>query len=378
MVVLLSDLSGGAGVRFDPFYGGMFGDSSRFLWASYGQVVEADGVGLVGLPASFRVEDGLLVGLLSGGLRGRVLRVLGLVVQWRTLSVEQLAGWLGVEVGRVWRCVLALWGFGLVELGFASNGLRLSRERRGVLVRCLRNSRAWGELRWLLSYGEWLSVCGGVAGVGGGHYDRHNVLMSELTLRVKENMGGEVGLVLGEPLATMDLLFGSGLGLPSRLDGRGVPVVDSRRADGVWVRGDGLRVVVEFTVRDSPSLSGKLRRWLNYLGSFPLERCGVVLLVVCACREVGEGERVRHHVSSLFEGFPEYAWRGRVFFVDWADWFPGPGRVDGGRFFDGRVLGADSGFGWGDGVCLWGDEGLGFGAGFDAGAVLANGRAVGW
>ena len=72
--MLLSDLDGGAGVRFAPFYGGMFGDSSRFLWAYYSQVTEADGVGLVGLPARFRVEDGLLVGLLSGGLRGRVLR----------------------------------------------------------------------------------------------------------------------------------------------------------------------------------------------------------------------------------------------------------------------------------------------------------------
>lgn len=359
------------GLRVDPFYRGLFGDGARFVWADFGLCREADEAGLLGLRQGFRVDSGLLPRVLAGVDRGSVVGLLGLVVGWRTVSVSQLCGFLGLPVSKVWRLVLGLWGFGLVELGFACNGLKLCRERGLVLVRPRRDEGAWLGLRWLLSRSEWTRASWGV-GVGGGHFDRHNVLMSELGLRVWSYCGG-VGLVLGEPLASMDLLFGSGLGRSPVLDGRGVPRVDGRRGDGVFVRPDGLRVVVELTVRDSPSLSVKVRRWLEYLGSNSLERCGVVLLLVGAGRVPGEGERVRHHVGGLFGGFPEWAWRGRVFWVDWCDWFPGEGLVDGG-FFGGRVLGADSRYGWGESVCLWGEGGLGFTprVGFDATAVLRN------
>lgn len=367
----------GVGSRPDPFYVGLFGDGWRHVWADYRQCVVADGLGLLRLREGFRVDGGVLPRLLAGVCRGRVVEVLGLVVGWRTLSVGQVCGFTGLSERVVWRVVLGLWGFGLVELGFACNGLDLCRVRGLVLVRPRRDEKAWGDLRWLLSYEEWLGVSFGGA-VGGGHYDRHNVLMTELALRVWSYCGG-VSLVLGEPLASMDLLFGSGLGRCPRLDGRGVPVVDGRRADGVFVRGDGLRVVVELTTRDSPSLSVKLRRWLRYLGANSLEKSGVVLLLVGASGVEGEGVRVRHHVGGLFGGFPDWCWRGRVFWVDWVDWFPGVGRVSEG-FLSGSVLGADSRYGWGERVDLWRLAGGGLGfvpdRGFDAQAVLRNLGAV--
>ena len=78
--------------------------------------------------------------------------------------------------------------------------------------------------------------------MSGGQCDRHNVLRADLALRAAEHL--PFSGILDEKLAAVDPLAGSGIG-------KSAPNADNRRADGVIIRPDGMRIALEIAATAS-------------------------------------------------------------------------------------------------------------------------------
>ena len=124
-----------------------------------------------------------------------------------------------------------------------------------------------------LTWPERLPATAGYEWSAGGQHDRHNELAAELALRAAEHEPIEG--VLGEKLSTVHLLAGSGLNKP-------VNRANNRRADGVLIRPDGLRIVLELTATPSKSLKEKVRTRAKLLTERPSKTSGIVIVFVAA------------------------------------------------------------------------------------------------
>jgi hypothetical protein len=213
--------------------------------------------------------------------------LLGILHGWRTCTDEQAAAILGSRAVANPKGHVATAAFSsvLVEYGTTKLTALAKTEPFGkdTLLRPARPD-VFADLSDRLTWGEWLAVTGGQPWASGGQYDRHNILATELGLRLAEY--ADIGTVLGERFSTVDLLTGSGVG-------REV-VGDQRTADLSVIREDGMVIAVEITATISPNFDRKVERWADLLATSPIEATGLtVLFVVAQPSDVADAPRYR-------------------------------------------------------------------------------------
>lgn len=320
-----------AAARLDPFWDGLWASGSQASWLNVTLARRQEAAGLGRLPASLAMDseeawDRFL------GLPGwrRKLELVGLLYAWRTMTAEQLAAFMACpSVASRGALIDSGFAAGLFDVGVFVNGLVTTQgNNRARLVRLARSKVFVERLEPLLTFPERLFVTGGRPFTTGRQHDRHNLLMAELALRVAELC--EVETVLGEAYATSDLLLGEGLGRESL-------VMQTRAADGVLVRPDGLRVVVEMTASITPTFEEKVSRWAQMMHESPLAASGLTVLFVGApppdrgystAEFRVEMQKKVKRVLRRFPGVPGLRVADRMSVAMWSDWFPGAGLVD--------------------------------------------------
>ena len=247
------------------------------------------------------------------------LQALGALHLWRTMTSEQVAAVIGSPLTSSPRSVdLAL----LFAAGLAQRGMVFAAERRAIAPMLWRPDIAARALRFedRLSYAEWLGVYAGQEWSWGAQAGRHNLITTELSLRVAEYT--PIGAVLGELLAGARLLF------PTQEQ-----LARSRRsADAVWVRDDGLRIVVEATATATTTFRARLEHWIKLLLQ-DAERSTVVLFVDVSDPDNDRSRpdlMMRRGIVDAVTASPERVEAGipsRVAFARYRDWFPDLGLV---------------------------------------------------
>jgi hypothetical protein len=339
--------------RADPYWDRLWAPGSQAIWTT-GQM-ERTRTDITGGPANtrFRMPAAEATRLLTIN-KGRAARLAGwsVVDSWRTVSAEQMAAFTGCPLFLEPNCsnVAASFSLDLLDLGtFSHPSRRMPGKNRGYLYRP-GNSDAFEKLiAPTLTFPEWVSVTAGSPWSAGGQYDRHNLLAAELALRAAEFL--PVGAVLGEKHATVDLLAGSGIG-------RTVKNPDNRRADGVIVRPDGLRIAYELTATASAAFENKVRRWAQVISERPLETSGLTVLFIAAPhpdRTVTGRDPRKAIYQSLTKVLAEFPGTGadspaaRIGVVSWDTWFPARHELSESFF----TLTADFAIGDGRGAAKW-------------------------
>lgn len=262
---------------------------------------------------------------INQGRRER-LAAWGALDSWRTVSAEQLAAITGSRLflNPASSNIAASVSLELIDVGLYSSPLAAgSALDRNCLYRPSNTETFDKLIAPELTWPEWISVTGGYPWSGGGQYDRHNVLSTELALRAAEYL--PIGAVLGEKFSTVDLLAGTGLG-------KKVKNPDNRRADGTIVRSDGMRIAYEITATASKSLENKVRRWAQIISERPLETSGLTVVFITAPhpdrprdRSGDPRDEIYRRVSSVLKEFPGRradSPAARIGIVAWDEWFP--------------------------------------------------------
>lgn len=313
--------------RVDPYWGGMWSWGSNASWTSRSMLARRAGQGMGRVPAAFESDpQTALVKVLEGSKRSSRLDLLAALDSWRTVTAKQAAtitGRPGLVSPKI-SAVTSLFNAGIIDIGTSDTGLfSSSLNDSGWLYRPARTSVMQEEVIPTLTRGEILAVTGGYPWMSSSQYDRHNILSTELALRVAEYC--HIGTVIGEKFSTYDLLAHSGLGLPS--------VQIPNRADGVVVREDGLRIAIEVTASTSPTFTVKVRRWAQLLQERPLGSAGLMVLFVIA--DPPENHSIAGHSQVRAEAMKAIARAVRDFpgssadptaakigVAAWRDWFP--------------------------------------------------------
>lgn len=317
--------------RLDPYWDGLWASGSTASWVNARTTLRQEASGLVRRPHYLRhsPESAWAEFTKARGWRRRV-EMLGALWSWRTLTAQQLAAMTGSpsmagNASAVHDGMLA----GLLDEGvFASGLLRTQLASEATLVRPAAGDVFDKHLAPLLTYPERVLVTGGRAYTTGGAFDRHNLLTAELGLRAAEFT--DVGTVLGESLAGLDDLVGTGLG--------NAPVASRRAGDAVLVRPDGMRVVVEMTASITPFFRQKVANWAKVLTEHSMASSGLTVLFVGAPapdrHTPGEARqfanRMRKAVTAAVRehpGIPGRASADRIGVAMWEDYFPAPGMV---------------------------------------------------
>lgn len=322
-----------AGERIDPFYGSVWPDGSQATWSGYARFKRAEAAGFRKIPKYLKADpEAAWARLDSPAVLQRRLDVLGVVDSWRTATAEQVAAILGAPelASGVSHCVSDLFAMGLLEVGLVQDGaVRGARANRGLLYRPAHAGAATARLESLLTFPEWVSVTGG-RGFGTLHqFDRHNLLSTELGLRIAEFL--PVAGVVGEKHSSVNLLAYESLGQTS-------PNPTSQQcADMTAIRGDGLKIAVEVTASEGAVLERKIHHWAKVLSHRNLTDAGLVVVFVVAGRPDSPAHttaRVLHktrlwvnHAVRKFPGHPDDRTANRMFVTRWEDWFPGAGHV---------------------------------------------------
>ncbi len=321
----------GAANRLDPYWDGLWASGALASWVSAESAARQERAGLARVPAPLAMDPQEAWEKFVGGYGWRrKLEVLGVLGSWRTLSAEQLAAFVGAPsiAGRS-RLMDAAFACGLVDHGIFTSGLvRTHLSSRAKLFRPSGTDVFAKRVAPMLTYPELTLVTGGRKFKTGGQYDRHNLLTSELALRVAEFC--DVGTVLGETYSTVDLLLGSGIGKP--------PIVKrNQSADATIVRADGMRVAVEITASVA-SLKEKVHRWAERMSTDSFARTGLNILFVGAPppdRPHGRSQdeflrilrKTIRRVLAEYPGVPGANLADRFWVAMWEDWFPAPGMV---------------------------------------------------
>ncbi|TDL42474.1 hypothetical protein [Kocuria rosea] len=374
-----------AASRLDPYWGRLWVPGSQAVWQTgLGYTNSRSPLESTGekSPRPRPAEPGEHVDITSWlghpTKRGTRLAALSALDSWRTITSEQVCAITGSKefatvnsrnfVGRLFQA-------GLIDIGsfprpFGSSPARLYRPAPTNVFE--------QRLAPHLTGPEAIAVHGDYGWSAGHQYDRHNLLATELGLRVAEFTGMTV---LGEKYASVDLLTGVGLGKPAVRAG-------GKTGDAVIVRDDGLRIVVEITASYSAGLEAKMERWAKVLHDNPMETSGLVVLFVVAAHPdasrkgsspatVMAGARKR--MATALRHYPAYstdAPPARMGLVAWDQWFPAS-HCFSTQFLDGTVEILDSY------TRTWSSTDLFLGMefdpwpGFDATAVLTQVQAIG-
>lgn len=314
--------------RLDPYWDGLWEQGTQGVWSRYDEIQRQRQAKLGRLPGIAKMsEDDAWHHVLSPVRWNEKLAALSVIDAFRTASIEQIAALTGSSMALSEQSALmaGLFNSGLVDVGRAAGNLAPTiASRVGYLLRPARTKMFRQRLAPHLTYPEYVSVTGGLGWQPGGFYDRHNVLSTELALRVAELC--DVGTVLGEKFASFDLLFGSGVGRE--------PISTTARGDGLIVRADGLRIVFELTASlpATTDENRKFTRWAQYFDSASFESNATVVVFVVA-NPINTTSPIRprqvrmraREALSMYPGHGKVRGRDRMFMVSWDDWFPGPG-----------------------------------------------------
>lgn len=244
------------------------------------------------------------------------LQALGAIHFWRTITTEQIAAIIGSPFTGSSRSIdLPL----LFAAGLAQRGAVFANERRAIAPMLWRPDISARSLFFenRLSYAEWLGVYAGQEWSWGSQSERHNLIATELSLRVAEYT--QIGTVFGELLAGESLLF------PFQKQ-----LAKSRRsADAVWVREDGVRIIVEATAASNAAFRSHIEHWIEAL-ILDTERSTIVLFVDIRDPDNHKDHldtAMRRHIVDAVTASPERVEARvgeRIAFARYRDWFPGP------------------------------------------------------
>lgn len=309
--------------RIDPYFDGLWDNTSTAAWWDAGTVTSMDQRSLAGggSPWTRRMAGVDAATVLRTGMRDRRKRVLAAANLWRTLTFQQLralTGDLGQEDAYS-TDVRALWSADLVDVGQVSSLSPLALPR---LVRPS-SSGDWKAVRPSLTFDDWVGVTGGQPWRWGSQHDRHNVLTAEVSLRVAEHT--PIPLVLGEHLSSLRVQAPAGVQIGTHQS--------TLAADATWVRPDGLRIMVETTVTTT-NVDAKIQRWADMLASDAGRQ--MVVLFLHAPHPSQPDARPRHDITQaiakaanssvthLMADVP-----ARMLYAHWREWFPKPGMASG-------------------------------------------------
>jgi hypothetical protein len=302
--------------RVDPFYGRLWVDTSGGIAASWRSRQSAEDEELAGLGAMTATESRWsrdeALELVLGSNRRRHLAVLAAIMHWRTATAEQLASIVGMRSlrGRVSPSLDLLWAAGLIQKGTLVSSHRLPS--------IYRPSRGRIPVEWLnhLTYEEWVGVTSGRATEWGSQYDRHNILATELGLRIAE--WHDVVAVFGEALGSTVTMLGEDP-TTSR---------SQKMSDAVFVRPDGMIFAVEMTATTADGFRSKTDSWAAVLANDPNRRIAVVFVDIAQRGSAGTSKVLRKHVLRSATGSMDAQLADvheRMFITSWRSWFPSPG-----------------------------------------------------
>jgi hypothetical protein len=345
--------------RVDPYWDELWVPGSQANWTTaFAERYRRQHGATPGVPPRLLMEEDEHLRLLTTN-RGRITRqnAWSVTHAYRTVTAEQLAAFTGCLKFLDYRSapLAASFSADLVDLGWFPVPRQYAgiKPGRNILYRPAATDVFKRLIEPTLTGPELLTVTGGQPWSSGGQYDRHNVLAAELALRAAEVL--PIGTVMGETFASVDLLLGSGLG-------KTVKKPDNRRADGVIVRTDGLRIAYEITATASRALESKVRRWAQALAAHPLETSGLVVVFIAAPhpdRKDGKNPltAIRNAVSDVLRDFPGTGTdspAARIGVASWSDLFPARHELSV-NFFR---LEADFAIGYGKGAAKWVPRGL--------------------
>lgn len=371
--------------RVDPYWDQLWVPGSQANWTTaFAERYRRQHGTTPGVPPRLLMDDDEYFRLLTTN-RGRSYRQAAWSVMhaYRTVTAEQLAaltGNLGFLDHRS-APLAASFAADLIDMGWFPVPRQFNRVKpdRNTLYRPANTDVFHRLIVPTLTGPEWLTITGGQPWSSGGQYDRHNVLGTELALRAAEHL--PIGAVLGETFSSVDLLLGSGLG-------KTIKKPDNRRADGVIVRHDGLRIAYEITATASRGLERKIRRWCQALANHPLEASGLVVVFIAAPHpDRNDGKNplrsIREALAEVLKDFPGTSSdspAARIGVASWADWFPARHELSELYF----RLEADFCVGQGRGAAKWVPRGLldeqkfePWKTTFDATAVIDNAPLLG-
>lgn len=312
--------------RLDPYWDRLWAPGSQALWSTGSMTRHRAETGQRVNRRHLIPEDEALR-LLSAN-RGRTDRLAfwSAVDSWRTVSAEQAAAITGspLLLDPNYSSIAASFAMDVIDIGlFSGPGRTAPGMNRSTLFRPSNSESFDKKIAPALTWPEWVSVTGGYPWSGGGQYDRHNLLATELGLRAAEYL--TVGAVLGEKFSTVDLLAGTGLG-------KTVKNPDNRRADGTIVRTDGMRIAFELTATASKSLESKVRRWAQVITERPLETSGLTIVFVAAphpdrprASTADPRHEIYRRVAAVLREFPgrgKDSPAARIGIAAWEEWFP--------------------------------------------------------
>lgn len=322
--------------RLDPYWDGLWGAGSGASWLSASLARRQADAGLGTVPGALDMtpEEALAAFDSARGWDDR-LALLGALFSWRTMTAEQAAAFVGDHrlSSALHPSVAALFASEVIDLGVFSNGLKnTALTGRGAVYRTGKSETFDAEIKDRLSWAEWISVTGGQRWSPSSNYDRHNILGTELALRLAEYTS--IGAVLGERFASLDLMIGSGLGRKPLTTSGG-----QKAADLMVVRPDGMRIVFEMTANTGTHFNNKVSQWARLLAENPLDTSGlcVVFVVIQHPERLAEDKdayvpraRTYQAIAKATKEFPGSA-RDRVAermgVATWREWFPGRGLV---------------------------------------------------
>jgi hypothetical protein len=251
-------------------------------------------------------------------LAQRYFEPIGAVMMWRNITTEQIADLLehkgqGESV-RIWMPAYAVPGFTL-------NAIQVGRPtdyaRPPIIFRP--GHPMDKRLVQMMTWQQHLGIFGSNNDGSHGGYARHNILNTELSLRVAEQLDAQVPIVLGEGLGSSKIL---------------VPETAKRSkqfslGDSVWIRKDGLRIIVEVS-NTASAITGKVTRWANSLATDQagMRSLALVFVIPGQTRDPHWTNYIRDELADVI--YKELGGRGydaayiasRVFVVGWESWFP--------------------------------------------------------
>lgn len=323
--------------RLDPMYDGLWMGGASAYWVSAKTLHQrhARWLAIDEKWKRFTHAEGVEI-LTSRRNLLAVMRMVAVLMTWRTCSAQQLAALIGTHrvLGNVQplrrlddELLWAAFAAGLIDLGCFPSPAGYDAEMSGLLVRLNRVSPTWEKvIEPMLTWPEWISVTAGLEWDTSGQYDRHNLLTTELGLRVAEYLAGPkmpVVNVMGERFTGHDLLT---TGLPST----GLNPAD-RRGDLMVLRRDGVRIIFETTATASTA-EKKARNWAELMRVAPMDVSGFIVVFICAAdpentsqspeRTVAQTAAAITRVVREIPGAVGNRTAERFGLIEWSEWFP--------------------------------------------------------
>lgn len=316
--------------RTDPFWDGVWDGVSSGNWVSAAQAERRGHK----MPGHFSPDlNEAAARLRNRDQRLNKFRLCACVDSWRTLTVEQASAMIGFDrlgASGKGRIIGDMFATGILDVGVWPNLFSRTSPWSKTNTMLLRQGQSRGFddiIKPGMTWAEWVSVTGGRGWTPGGQYDRHNVLGTELGLRLAEFTS--VRTVVGEQHSRIREL--SGLS----------DIHQRKAADLTAVRDDGVRIAVEITASNHGSLAPKIAWWVDTLRRARMDETGLVVLFLVApsidfdhhARDVARSAVFRGVSAALGETgkgtFGDTPVHERVFIADWTEWFPAARQASG-------------------------------------------------